>query len=404
MDDEEEDMLDSGMGMRRDVRGHRTEATTGAGSEEEDPVAVLQQHETMSGLDSLNILGLAAARISAASAKTSGEHRSQLADKRQSQLAAWERLSFVRRELFSAQDGINYVNYFFDNLYPLTPILLPDYKNNQIELLEKDQILLVVILTIASRYMPLTGPGAIYRQSTIHEQLWSYLRRMIEKTLWAQEKFIPSTKKLRSFGTVEGLLLLTEWNPRALHSPLSEDDELMAPEHNRPKRRKSDANAAAYLVNRNNGLQEPCWRSDRMSWMLLSHAIGIAFELGTFDSSMDRDSRAKNLRILLPIYYIQLAGRLDLIGSLPASYLESLNSTQLDLRDISNSSDPKFTALYFWKELTTLIKAGNQEMFADREKTRELIKSKEYVNLLENKFGPPLDKWLREFESNTSGE
>lgn len=45
------------------------------------------------------------------------------------------------------------------------------------------------MLTIASRYMTLPGPGGTSRSFTIHDTLWTYLRGMIERLVWAQEQF-----------------------------------------------------------------------------------------------------------------------------------------------------------------------------------------------------------------------
>ena len=37
--------------------------------------------------------------------------------------------------------------------------------------------------------MRLEGPGGTTRSSTIHGMLWTYLRGMIERVVWAQEQF-----------------------------------------------------------------------------------------------------------------------------------------------------------------------------------------------------------------------
>ena len=50
-------------------------------------------------------------------------------------------------------------------------------------------MLTVTILTIASRYKKLAGPGAQTRAFKIHEKLWEYLRDMITRMFWGQEQF-----------------------------------------------------------------------------------------------------------------------------------------------------------------------------------------------------------------------
>ena len=87
----------------------------------------------------------------------------------------------------------------------------------------------------------MSGPGGHCRSHAIHEQLWTYLRGMIERCLWGQEAFgggfcgsgaqSDSTTapwrglrkgSLRTLGTIESLMILTEWHPRALHFPPAE--------------------------------------------------------------------------------------------------------------------------------------------------------------------------------------
>lgn len=79
-------------------------------------------------------------------------------------------------------------------------------------------MLLVTLLTIASRYMRLSGPGGQTRSYMIHERLWTCLQNMITRMFWAQEQYgnglsaagsrkrqvKPAEKGgLRSLGTVE---------------------------------------------------------------------------------------------------------------------------------------------------------------------------------------------------------
>ena len=50
-------------------------------------------------------------------------------------------------------------------------------------------MLTVTILTIASRYKRLAGPGGQSRSFMIHEKLWIYLQNMITRMFWGQEQF-----------------------------------------------------------------------------------------------------------------------------------------------------------------------------------------------------------------------
>jgi len=142
----------------------------------------------------------------------------------------------------------------------MTPISPPTFSDpsSHITLLTEEPILTVTLLTIASRYRQMPGTGGHCRSHAIPDQLWNYLRGMIERCLWGQEAFgggfcgsggssalimeetdTSSTApwrgmrkgSLRTLGTIESLLILTEWHPRALHFPPQEaTDELMLPE------------------------------------------------------------------------------------------------------------------------------------------------------------------------------
>ena len=149
---------------------------------------------------------------------------------------------------------------------------------------------------------------------------------------------------LRTLGTIESLMILTEWHPRALHFPPQDaTDELMLPDFERlhagipppgedgaPSRQ---ANGAAFGGRRIESWLEPAWRSDRMCWMLLSTGMGLAYELGVFDNMEEilreeganrpefQDdayrARANRIKRLLLIYTTQLAGRLGWTSMCP---------------------------------------------------------------------------------------
>jgi len=382
---------------------------------------------------------------------------------------AWNRLRFVRAGLFTAKEGMEYIHYFYQFLYPLTPIRIPSYNEPSMHttLLENEPMLLVTILTITSRYMKLSGSGGEHsRPSVIHDKLWTYLRGMIERTIWAQEQFGGgfcgagaeatrridpfSQKGLRTLGTVESFMLLTEWHPRALHFPPGDDDdELLIPVD---PQEPVVANGESPLLfmnapvgQRRDSWLEPCWRSDRMCWMLLSYALSLAFEIGVFEQIDKATFRALNpghaeekvneyfirkthLKELLWIYYVQTSGRLELISRLPKGFLESLHQTEADARiqqlvheRIANIQqnpnrlfspttltkdfveDPHEITLNFWEEIAAIMKSGNQQLFLNREHTRRIIRNGDYAHYLDV-YQPLLRDWRKEFDRCTTSE
>ena len=108
-----------------------------------------------------------------------------------SAIKAWSRFRFVRAGWFTAKEAIDYVEYFYRYLSPLTPVVLPDFStyDSHEKLLTNEPMLTITILLIASRHMTLEGPGAVSRPHSIHEKLWKYLSGMIHRIIWGQEQF-----------------------------------------------------------------------------------------------------------------------------------------------------------------------------------------------------------------------
>lgn len=346
----------------------------------------------------------------------------------------------------------------------MTPISPPTFSDaaSHLTLLTEEPILTVTLLTIASRYRQMPGTGGHCRSHAIPEQLWTYLRGMIERCLWGQEAFgggfcgsggssslimeeadTSSTApwrgmhkgRLRTLGTIESLLILTEWHPRALHFPPQEaTDELLLPDYDSaPMSGSFDASknvGAGFGGKRIESWLEPAWRSDRMCWMLLSTAMGLAYELGVFDDidEMLKDdaitrpefqdegyrTRANRIKRLLLIYTSQLAGRLGWTSMTP-EHLRKSDPAVMRRRTMSSDAATPSTSsmangfnyvpdlelddqiIHCWAGISNAMHLGNEKMFRTRKHTTEIIQSGKYVELL-REFSPMLRDWYREFE------
>jgi len=357
-------------------------------------------------------------------------------------LRAWSKLRFVRGQWFTATEAISYIDYFYRFLNPLTPITIPDFQNPSThpKLLYDEPMLAVTILTLASRYMNLRGPGARSRSFAIHEKLWNYLQGMIDRLIWGQEQFgggsgglgfqtggsdPPSRPKgLRTLGTVESLLMLTEWHTRALHFPPGDDNNELLVENDIDPSISNDTNMTEGIAGRRiDSWLEPCWRSDRMCWSLLANAKAIAYELGVFDVSSYQSSpvysypryrsRAENVRRLLYIYITQTSGRLSLPSMLHDEHTQDLfsqsttqaanftapqpSSTSLDGGRSDSAVNAQNATLYYWCSIAKLMKEANHDLFRSRQFTRDVIASGEYVDRLET-LRAKLRKWKNEFD------
>ncbi|KAJ2893033.1 hypothetical protein MKZ38_009126 [Zalerion maritima] len=374
---------------------------------------------------------------------------------------AWTRFRFVRAGWFTAAEAIAYIDYYYEYLSPLTPISPPTFRNpgSHLTLLTEEPILTVTLLTIASRYRRMPGTGGHCRAHAIHEQLWSYLRGMIERCLWGQEAFgggfcgsgADETQNsstapwrglrkgsLRTLGTIESLMILTEWHPRALHFPPSEAiDELMLPAYDTRDTINSDEDGDPRLGVGVGGRPieswlEPAWRSDRMCWMLLSTAMGLAYELGVFDNineikasqgvmrpEYEDDAyrlRAGRIKRLLLIYLSQLAGRLGWTSMVPENLRRSdpavsrkrptsVEGTTPGTSQsvVSNSFNyiPDLglddAIIHCWAGISNLMHVGNEKLFRSRQLTSSIIQNRNYLTLLKE-FLPLLNDWYFEFE------
>ncbi|KAH8691737.1 hypothetical protein GQ44DRAFT_667086 [Phaeosphaeriaceae sp. PMI808] len=467
-----------------------------------DTVATLQAGEVYSGHDALNLLFEAAHHRTAsnsslqrptlgstpgsqtnfASPQTNVSHMHNnsraaalepavdpaIAQPNSQAILAWAKFRFVRAGWLTAKEAIGYIDYFYTFLSPLTPIVVPDYRDHSMhaKLLKEEPMLVITLLTIAARYSQPSGTNGIGAQSRaylIHEKLWKYLQGMIDRMIFGQEQFGGgfcgagqqpgsdvnplSRKGLRTLGTVESLMLLTEWHPRAMHFPPGDDDdELVLPDGDPTE---PDMKAEMYKGagdKRIDSWLEPCWRSDRMCWMLLGNAMTLAFEIGVFDETSEQEfeevnqhlshavvkayfRRKNHLRDLLIIYVTQTSGRLGLTSMLPKLerdesmgggptpvelYRERVSrikapppqfgmrsdGQRLPLESIATQerNAVQDLVLDFWERIAKIMEIGNLKLFSNRRKTRELLKSGSYEEMLKF-FQGPLTDWRSAFDS-----
>ncbi|KAK2775129.1 hypothetical protein FQN53_003310, partial [Emmonsiellopsis sp. PD_33] len=357
---------------------------------------------------------------------------------------AWSRLRFIRAGWFSVDEAMAYISYYYEHLAPLSPIVPPNFSSpsTHVTLLTEEPVLTVTMLTIASRHMPLTGNGANSRAYSIHEKLWSYLRGMIERLFWGQEKFdggtLPSqmskfsfapghvgaSGQLRSLGTIEALLLLTDWHPRALHFPPGDDENTLLDVDPQLLTQIKDSKGVDHdhdlLSGKGQGSSsegrvafykwlEPVWRSDRMSWMLLSTAQALAFELGVFDpkndlkpsveSSAER-TRKRRVRRLILVYVSQSSGRLGIPSMLPlpqwSIHMDPISAEESRMLD--PTEDRSIDLMQdCWMDISKIMHTSNEDLFQSKEQTSNLIKSGRYRDQID-RFTPLLREFKLKFD------
>ncbi|KAJ4505141.1 zinc finger transcriptional activator [Exophiala dermatitidis] len=358
---------------------------------------------------------------------------------RQAGLKVWSEVRFVRNGWFTAWEAMQYVEYFYEKLALMTPVVFPDYRSpfKHRDLLINEPILALAILAIASRHMPLSGHAATTRSHHIQAKLWNSLRRQVERLLWGQEQFgggfcgggnsariresetgqITWSGSLRTFGTIEALLLLTDWQPQALHFPPNDDETGLldqnliiscesssyapAPE-DEPKRSRDYDNLpyASWL--------EPAWRSDRMSWMLLGLAQNLAFELGVFDTNHfncrhehgpdSECARKRRIKNLVLVYVAQTSGRMGIQSSLNVEEWETDTIWDQTQRP-GQPGHPIDIMQACWLHIARILNRANREIFSSPQFTRDLTSSGRYKDSI-NTFTPLLRQWMNVFDQS----
>ncbi|CAI6333894.1 unnamed protein product [Periconia digitata] len=328
-------------------------------------------------------------------------------------LKVWTSCRFVQMGWFSAHEAVTYVDLFFKNCSPLSPILSDwyQYHENHWSLIALDPFLCVSILMVSSRYNVLPGVGGASRGYFVHDRLWEQCQRFIMKIMLGQVK--PSKAQSRTIGSIEALLLLSEWHPRALHFPTAADGwdcELMIGANNTTsegaKLLEGDTTSSRWLED----VIEPAKRSDRMSWMLLGSALSLAQELGLFEdnANIEKDQlsypnfspeflvlRRIRVRKLLYVFIEQLSWRLGCTSMIP----QSLNHALMEKvpSDSATAHVEQWQSfMVAWVELTKLARSVSDTIYPSAATTRSLLRTGRYIGLLEH-FQPLLTTWRKKY-------
>ncbi|KAL9040804.1 MAG: hypothetical protein Q9180_001688 [Flavoplaca navasiana] len=352
-------------------------------------------------------------------------------------LRTWSRLRFVRAGWFTAREAIAYIDYYYEYLDPLTPVSPPDFRSptSHPRLLNDEPFLAVTVLTIASRYKQLTGPGAESRSYMVHERLWSYLQNMITRMFWGQEQFgggfcgagmkkLPPRSAikggLRTVGTIESLLLLNEFHPRSMHFPPGDDgdDILTSLEYPDVPPLQDETLYEGPSLDETTvvGWSEPALRSDRMCWSLIGMSHTLAYELGVFGdfnrgfralrppehsgtSSSQDEQRSDRIERLLYVFINSACGRFG-FPPMYDGHDEDLGLRGVHARVMTRpySEDSTDAVQEAWSDITLVMKACNAHLFTSRDHTEALIQNGGYMTFLEQ-YQPLMDSFSRKLES-----
>lgn len=241
---------------------------------------------------------------------------------------------------------------------------------------------------ISSRYHTLSGTASIAKGHYIHDRLWHHTQQFLQQISLGQGR--ASNRRLRSIGTIEALLLLTEWYPQAMQFVDSYD--AWDGEHS-----VADDLLHTQSPNWLEGFIEPCRQFDRMSWMILGSAHMLAHELGVFKSRQEEragvetdavgEARRTKVCDLLFIYITLLAARLGFHSILPLAFSQSV---------LSRATGPSTQTIGAWIELLRVTKTIHASMMSSASNMRELLLAGNHIELIEH-FKPILSQWRHKY-------
>jgi hypothetical protein len=268
-----------------------------------------------------------------------------------------------------------------------------------------------MILVISSRYHTLPTIGGHSRGYLIHQRLWDHFQHLLMRLVLGLEK--RSKAKTRTSGTIEALLLLTEWHPRALYAPPQSDgwdSDILFTARDRRDQDGSKVDNPSRTRWREDVI-EPANRSDRMCWMVLSCALSLGNELGIFDdqdrsagtaASLSQEERRilqqkTWLSRLLFVYQEQLSSRLGRRSMMSPNTCHS--AIHLDtLNEASDVQRRRWTPfLTAWTRLTKIVRSISDLLFPDPTTTSHVIRSGRYISMTEH-IQTLLSAWSKDYK------
>lgn len=187
----------------------------------------------------------------------------------------WERFVLIKTGILAKHEVVEYLDFYFDTIWSLRPIVPSSYrdKSRYVVLTVEEPLLLVSLVTLSSRYHPLSALHGEIRSERIHWQAWKFFKRYLQSALWGS----PHT---RSPGAIAAMLLLTEWHPKSINNPAEFDGEnyhdLLGSEYvegetcdSRPRPLTALTSQQRYRMAtllEDLNIVAPAYRSNKMSW------------------------------------------------------------------------------------------------------------------------------------------
>jgi hypothetical protein len=221
---------------------------------------------------------------------------------------------------------------------------------------------------------------------------------------------------MRTLGTIESFLLMSEWHPQAVSLPPEHCEWDLGLQLSNTEYPANTLPREAFSTSKKwlEDVTEPIKRFDDMSWMLLCLAQSMGHVMGVFNddeqeevssetqavSSNQIKLRRLRVRHLLCIYITLLAARLGCKSMIPISFNNKIIGRQAKLTS-TYLGRSRQSGIVAWIELLKLAKTGSTLLFPSKSGTRQLLRTGSYVELLEH-FQPLLVAWRQKYLENCS--
>lgn len=198
-----------------DAAEHQTSAQDDADTAEED------MQDSGAALEDGNVppsqTGLSPSSTATSSTDKWCSLRHRLSKPKPDVVEVWKSCPFVKQRWMSPEEAVTYVDLFFRNMMSLSPILDNHFANhsNHKTLITEEPALCCTIIMLSARYHLLVGEGGLTRGILLHERLWEYCQSLFQQVVWGHPHSVK--RNTRTLGTIESLLLVTEWHPRSFH-------------------------------------------------------------------------------------------------------------------------------------------------------------------------------------------
>jgi hypothetical protein len=322
----------------------------------------------------------------------------------------WNQIPYVRMGWFTAQEALTYMDLFHRHLALFCPAFMSDIEvgRSRYARIAQEPMLCTTILMITSRFFTLPRSGGLSQSYLIHHRLWQQCERLIQLLMYGQEKYLRGS---HTWGTLQSLLLLSEWHPRALRSvsSTSQNDTWQGTEPSLSDEASSERREQSHASRYEQDLLAQSKHSDRVSWMMVGAALNLAHEAGVFvDACYPNGTLGSDwlgplrTRKLLYVYVTNLSVRLGFQNTFTQDII--LARAVLPVEGIDRSgTDSSDVSMELWLYLVRLIRTASAMFFHSPTTTKDHLRNGDYIIMLQS-FAVTLSKWHDDFVASQSSK